>query len=174
MFRGRLAFFANHQVLVQTGMMPGDTIVRPVRRGVIGILERDGSYLMVKRAAGVTMPGTWCFPGGHVEPAETSRRAVIRELAEELGITVEANRRLGAVRVLDSRYILGVWTVLHRGGEYRLAEKEISDMRWVTLDEIARIVPGLASNAMVVELLGRRFGCPRVDSLAHAAHNPDS
>ena len=131
--------------------------VRPVRRGVIGILERDGAYLMVQRAAGVTMPGAWCFPGGHVEPDETPRRAVVRELAEELGIVVEPTLRLGTVRVLDSRYVLGVWQVSHVGGEFRLAEKEIAAMRWITIDEIAGIKPGMASNAMVVRLLsGRR------------------
>ena len=134
--------------------------VRPVRRGVIGILERDGACLMVQRAAGVTMPGAWCFPGGHVEPDETPRRAVVRELAEELGIVVEPTLRLGAVRVLDSRYILGVWKVSHVGGEFRMAEKEISEMRWIAIDEIAGIKPGMASNAMVVRLLsGLRGTC---------------
>lgn len=129
------------------------TIAGRVRRGVIGILERDNAYLMVQRAAGVAMPGAWCFPGGHVEPDETPRRAVVRELAEELGIVVEPMLRLGAVRVLDSRYILGVWKVAHLAGQFRLAELEIAAMRWISLDEIATIRPGLASNEMVVQLL---------------------
>jgi 8-oxo-dGTP diphosphatase len=117
---------------------------------------------MVQRASGVTMPGAWCFPGGHVERYEIPRQAVVRELAEELGIVVEPTLRLGAVRVLDSRYILGVWKVSHVAGEFRLAEKEIAGMRWITIDEIARIKPGMASNAMVVRLLsglrGERTG----------------
>jgi|CXWL01.1.fsa_nt_gi 8-oxo-dGTP diphosphatase len=134
--------------------------VRPVRRGAIGILERNGAYLMVQRAAGVTMPGAWCFPGGHVEPDETPRRAVVREMAEELGIVVEPTLRLGAVRVVDSRYILGVWKVTHVSGEFRPEEKEIAGMRWMALDEIAGIKPGMASNAMVVRLLNDRDGGP--------------
>lgn len=124
-----------------------------VRRGVIGILERDDAYLMVQRAAGVALPGAWCFPGGHVEPNETPRQAVVRELAEELGIVVEPMLRLGAVRVVESRYILGVWKVAHLAGQFRLAELEIAAMRWISLDKIATISPGLASNAMVVQLL---------------------
>lgn len=131
--------------------------VRPVRRGVIGILERDSRYLMIQRAAGVSKPGTWCFPGGHVEPTETSRRAVIRELAEELGIAIQPLARLGAVRVLDSRHILAVWRVDHVGGDFRLAEKEIADLRWVSVDQIATISPGLPSNAMVLGLLGCHY-----------------
>ncbi len=108
---------------------------------------------MVQRAACVSLPGAWCFPGGHVEPGETPRRAIIRELAEELGIAVEPTQRVGAVRVVDTRYILGVWRVDHVGGEYRLAEKEVADMRWIPVDEIATIQPGMASNAMVMRLL---------------------
>jgi 8-oxo-dGTP diphosphatase len=147
------------------------TDVRSVRRGVIGILERDGAYLMVQRAAGVTKPNAWCFPGGHIESGETARRAVVRELAEELGITVQPTCRLGAVRVLDSRYVLAVWRVSHVLGEFRLAEKEISGMRWIAMDKIADIEPGLPSNAMVVELLATRRSCALVDSESHGGHN---
>ena len=126
---------------------------RRVRRGVIGILERDARFLMVQRSAHVSLPGAWCFPGGHIEPAETPRRAIVRELAEELGIEVRPTRRLGAVRVLNSSYVLVVWRVAHLSGEFRLAEKEVAAMRWIPIDEIATIEPGMASNALVVQML---------------------
>lgn len=153
--------------------MPSKTTkLHRVRRGVIGILERDAKYLMVQRAAGVTKPHAWCFPGGHVEPGETPRRAVVRELAEELGIIVVPTCRVGSVRVMDSRYILAVWQVSHIAGQYRLAEKEIAGIRWIALDEISKVQPGLTSNAMVVELLTKRFDRSRVDSELHGGHNP--
>jgi 8-oxo-dGTP diphosphatase len=144
---------------------------RRVRRGVIGILERDSTFLMIQRAAGVTKPNAWCFPGGHVEPGETPRRAVVRELAEEIGIIVEPTRRLGAVHVLDSRYVLAVWRVSHIGGQFRLAEEEIAGVRWIGLKEIADLQPGLPSNAMVVRLLSERARA-WVDSDAQYGHNP--
>lgn len=127
--------------------------VRPVRRGVIGILQDGPRYLMVQRSQSVTLPGTWCFPGGHIEPYETSRRAIVRELEEELGVHVDPTIRLGSVRVESTRYILAVWLVRHAGGSFRLAQKEIADLRWVDVDEIAGITPGLASNEMVARLL---------------------
>lgn len=124
-----------------------------VKRGVIGILEHRQLFLMVKRSPHVALPGAWCFPGGHIEPGETPRRAIIRELKEELGIDVRPTSRLGAVRVLDSSYVLAVWRAEQVAGEFRLAEKEIAAMRWIPMEEIATIQPGMASNAMVVELL---------------------
>ena len=124
-----------------------------VRRGVIGILSRGDEYLMIRRADGVAKPGCWCFPGGHVEPGETPRQAVGRELREELGIIVSPTRRLGAIRVLDSRHILVVWHVVHVSGDFQLAHKEVADMRWVALEQIRSAVPGLPSNDRVLEML---------------------
>ena len=124
-----------------------------VRRGVIGILSRGDEYLMVRRADGVAKPGCWCFPGGHVEPGETPRQAVGRELREELGIVVSPTRRLGAIRVLDSRHILVVWQVVHVSGDFQLALQEIADMRWVGLEQIRTTYPGLPSNDRVLDML---------------------
>lgn len=124
-----------------------------VRRGVIGILSRGDEYLMIRRADGVAKPGCWCFPGGHVEPGETPRQAVGRELREELGIIVSPTRRLGAIRVLDSQHVLVVWRVEHVSGDFQLAFKEIADMRWVRLDQIRAAYPGLPSNDRVLDML---------------------
>ncbi|MEW5782659.1 MAG: Nudix family hydrolase [Pseudomonadota bacterium] len=54
------------------------------------ILRADGSFLLGRRAPGTYYPGYWEFPGGKVEAGETPREALVRELAEELGIEVIA------------------------------------------------------------------------------------
>ncbi len=54
------------------------------------VLQRnDGSFLLAQRPAGKIWPGYWEFPGGKVELGETAYHALVRELREELGITVE-------------------------------------------------------------------------------------
>lgn len=53
------------------------------------VIERpDGAFLMASRPPGKAYAGWWEFPGGKVEPGETPREALVRELAEELGIHV--------------------------------------------------------------------------------------
>lgn len=54
------------------------------------VLQRpDGSFLLAQRPADKIWAGYWEFPGGKVEPGETARHALVRELREELGITVQ-------------------------------------------------------------------------------------
>ncbi len=123
------------------------------RRGVIGVISRGPAYLRIRRAPGITRGGCWCFPGGHVEPGETPRQAVQRELAEELGIEVLPTERVGSVHV-DMSYVLAVWRVRHAGGEFRIAESEIAESRWLTPQQIREIRPVLPSNERVLEMLG--------------------
>jgi len=131
-----------------------DPVLSRVRRGVIGVLRRGDELLAIRRAAGIAKGGCWCFPGGHLEYGETSRMAVVRELREELGIDVEPVRRLGSVRVLDSRHVLAVWEIIQVGGRIRPAESEIAEVRWMTADGLREIQPSLPSNARVLAMLG--------------------
>jgi len=52
------------------------------------ITRPDGSFLLGQRAPDTFYAGYWEFPGGKVEPGETAHAALVRELQEELGITV--------------------------------------------------------------------------------------
>lgn len=50
------------------------------------LVDADRRVLIAQRPEGKPMAGLWEFPGGKVEKGETPEAAVIRELAEELGI----------------------------------------------------------------------------------------
>lgn len=53
------------------------------------VIERaDGEFLLACRPEGKPYPGYWEFPGGKIEPGESPRHALDRELEEELGIRV--------------------------------------------------------------------------------------
>jgi 8-oxo-dGTP diphosphatase len=53
------------------------------------LVDAEGRVLLQQRAPGRAMAGLWEFPGGKVEEGETPEKALVRELAEELGIEVD-------------------------------------------------------------------------------------
>ena len=66
----------------------------PVEVAVGVLVERDaagreGRFLLTSRPAGKVYAGFWEFPGGKLEAGERPEPALIRELSEELGITVK-------------------------------------------------------------------------------------
>jgi 8-oxo-dGTP diphosphatase len=52
------------------------------------LIDADGRVLLAQRPAGKPMAGLWEFPGGKVEQGERPEETLIRELKEELSITV--------------------------------------------------------------------------------------
>lgn len=52
------------------------------------LFRPTGEVLLAQRPEGKSMAGLWEFPGGKIETGETPERALIRELNEELAITV--------------------------------------------------------------------------------------
>jgi 8-oxo-dGTP diphosphatase len=50
------------------------------------LIDEDGRVLVQQRPKNRSMPGLWEFPGGKIEAGETPEAALVRELAEELGI----------------------------------------------------------------------------------------
>ena len=53
------------------------------------LIDPDGRVLIAQRPAGKSMAGLWEFPGGKVEKGEKPEDTVIREMNEELGITIK-------------------------------------------------------------------------------------
>lgn len=71
--------------------MTGPTIEPPriVLVVACALVDADGRVLVAQRPEGKALAGLWEFPGGKLEPGERPEESLIRELAEELGITVK-------------------------------------------------------------------------------------
>ncbi|WP_445490760.1 8-oxo-dGTP diphosphatase MutT [Rhodopseudomonas sp. RCAM05734] len=55
----------------------------------VALVDADNRVLIAQRPEGKSLAGLWEFPGGKLEPGERPEAALIRELHEEIGITVK-------------------------------------------------------------------------------------
>jgi len=92
--------------------------------------------LIAQRPPGKWQQGRWEFPGGKIEPDETSADAVLRELREELGVIVRAARPIGvfAHDYPDGRVEIELWVVGAYEGEPQGLDGQA--LRWVNIDHI--------------------------------------
>jgi 8-oxo-dGTP diphosphatase len=118
---------------------------------VVAIIRRDDRYLFVRRshhlAAGA---GYWSPVSGRVEPGETEQAALKREVMEEVGLDVVADRKICCIPTPDGRFGLNFWTTSLVGGEARLVSDEASELRWVTLDEMRELEPRFDEDLEIV------------------------
>ena len=58
---------------------------------LIGLINSENHVLISKRAKGLEFGGFWEFPGGKVEKGESLIDALLREIKEELGLTLNSS-----------------------------------------------------------------------------------
>ncbi|NQX12262.1 (deoxy)nucleoside triphosphate pyrophosphohydrolase [Microbacteriaceae bacterium VKM Ac-2855] len=75
-------------------------------RVVAAVIEDGDLVLVCRRAPGRASAGKWEFPGGKVEDGETAEAALVREIREELDVTIEVVSHLSTEETtVDSRAI---------------------------------------------------------------------
>lgn len=119
------------------------------------VIERHGQYLIARRAPGQSHAGRWEFPGGKIEPGETAEECLERELAEEFGVRVRAERFListthtypgGAIELFAYKTTL-------LSGEFQLRVHD--RVAWVSPSEILRY-DLLPADIPIARMLQRR------------------
>src|ERR1041385_4980973 len=112
--------------------------------GVGGVVLHEGRVVLVRRAH-PPLRGEWSLPGGLVEVGESLAAAVRREIREETGLRVRAER---VIKVLDRitrdhrkrvrfHYVLVDFLCYLESGVLR-ASTDVSDARWVKQQELAK------------------------------------
>lgn len=99
----------------------------------VALVDSDGRVLLQQRPPGKQMAGLWEFPGGKMEAGETPEAALIRELSEELGISVSQSCLAPATFAsapLGDRHLLLLLFVC-RKWEGTPQPLEASALRWV-------------------------------------------
>ena len=102
------------------------------------IHDDSGRCLLLKRSLGSKgNPGKWDLPGGKVDSAETFEHALLREVAEETGLSISLGRVLGAAESeLPTRRIVYLILEAHlESGEVRLSD-EHDEYVWVERQDL--------------------------------------
>jgi ADP-ribose pyrophosphatase YjhB (NUDIX family) len=109
--------------------------------GVSALIVADGKVLLVRRGKD-PFKGCWTLPGGGVEPGETPREAVRREVLEETGLAIEVTGRIGVVDY--GHTTITVFRAVVRGGEPSAGDDAAACEFVAPSDVIAReVTPGL-------------------------------
>ena len=61
------------------------------------VIERDDAYLVTRRLRGTHLEGYWEFPGGKCDAGESLQDCLVREIQEELGVSVRVGPQVYAV-----------------------------------------------------------------------------
>lgn len=113
--------------------------------GVGAIIIEDERVVLVRRGH-APLAGKWSIPGGVLEVGETLRKAVVREVREETGLTIEPGELLGVFeRVLPDEqgkityhYVLIDFLCRRMGGEL-VAADDAEEARWFRREELAAL-----------------------------------
>ena len=100
------------------------------------IIERDGRVLLGRRSPSSKLAGGWEFPGGKVQANETPEQCLVRELEEELQITVEIT---GLFLETEHHYEHGSFHIIAFRTDWISGEltPQVHDrLEWVKVDEI--------------------------------------
>lgn len=118
---------------------------------VAAIIQHEGKILATQRGYGDFKDG-WEFPGGKMEPGETMQQAIIREIQEELGVTISPTKLVTTVEYDYPTFHLTMHCLLSTvvEGEIKLIEHE--DAKWLTKETLDS-VEWLPADIEVVEKL---------------------
>ena len=111
-----------------------------------GVAIVDDAILLIKRGTEPSI-GLWSVPGGRVETGETLAEAIVREMAEETGLTAVAGPLIALVERIssDRQLLIANHHVDIIGPTTPTAGDDAASAAWVPLTQLGAIdlVPGL-------------------------------
>lgn len=125
-----------------------------MQQSVVGIVRKDGKFLLGLRVPGGDVGGLWEFPGGKCEEGETHQEALVREYGEELAVSISVGRFIAQKHFKNGRrsFDLFAYEVVISENR-RILSSVHSKLQWFSIDELQHL-PIVPSDALFIpELL---------------------
>ncbi|MBL1320490.1 MAG: 8-oxo-dGTP diphosphatase MutT [Methylophaga sp.] len=108
-------------------------MAKAVHVAVAVIVNSEKDILLALRQAHQHQGGLWEFPGGKIEESESVYDALVREIDEEIGLTITSAHALIKIShdYGDKSVLLDVWWVDRFCGEPQSRERQ--QLRWCTV-----------------------------------------
>ncbi len=115
--------------------------------GVYGLQPRenqkqDAALILTRRASGLKAhSGQWAFPGGKMEKGETPEQTALRELEEEVGLSLDPDHILGRLDDFSTRSGYTIKPVVVWGGKGKrltLNPEEVESIHRIPIEEFLR------------------------------------
>ncbi|KNH17085.1 DNA mismatch repair protein MutT [Arthrobacter sp. ZBG10] len=138
-------------------------LIQVVGGALVDSLAEPARLLVARRSAPEQLAGLWEFPGGKVEPGESPDDALVRELAEELGIAARLGAELPAPEAtgwpLNAKASMRVWLAEIVTGEPEPLEDH-NELRWLPLADPEAILalPWIPADFPIVRALLAELG----------------
>lgn len=117
------------------------------------IIQRNERILIAKRPSKGLLGGLWEFPGGKIEQGETLEDALVREIQEELGVSISIGEFFGEYHHAYTHFkvtLHALYATLIKGEPLAL---DASEIRWVSVDELAEYPMGKIDRSISNDLV---------------------
>jgi len=124
----------------------------PKYRIAVGVVFKKGRVLITRRKDDGLLGGLWEFPGGKIRNGEKSEAACIREIKEEVNLTVGIDAHLCKVKHAYTHFkiLMDVFCCSYVSGRLKL--KGPVDYHWIELDRLAEFPLPKANHKFLPQL----------------------
>ena len=118
------------------------------------VIRKKGCILVAQRPLGGMLGGLWEFPGGKVEPGESLKQCLQREIREELGIEIKVGQLVALVKHTYTHFRITLHAFECRWQRGHPCAIGVSDWRWVTLEELDNFAFAVTDRKIIRALRG--------------------
>ena len=129
----------------------------PQYRLAVGVVFKNGKVLITQRRPDGLLGGLWEFPGGKIEKDESPEAACVREIKEEVNLSVRIDCHLAQVKHAYTHFkiIMEVYCCTYLDGRVRLNGPVAH--RWIRLPEIHKFPVPKANHKFIPKLMKLTF-----------------